>query len=75
MHSPELVELLTDDDAQVLEAHPVDALVHGRDELDARDRSPVEDVERPESTIREIGRPFQTFSRFALARRSSSVRW
>src|SRR5215467_9736767 len=46
MHPRELVELLTDDDAEVLEAHPVDALVNGRDELDARDRGPVEDLER-----------------------------
>jgi hypothetical protein len=46
MHSRELVDLFTDDDAEVLEAHPVDALVNGRDELDARDRSPVEDIER-----------------------------
>ena len=46
MHSRELVELLTDDDAEVLEAHPVDTLVNGRDELDARDRSPIEDIER-----------------------------
>jgi hypothetical protein len=30
----------------VLEAHPVDTLVNGRDELDARDRSPIEDIER-----------------------------
>jgi hypothetical protein len=30
----------------LLEAHPVDALVHGRDQLDARDLSPVEDLER-----------------------------
>jgi hypothetical protein len=46
MHSREVVDLLTDDDAEVLEAHPVDALVNGRDELDERDRSPVEDIER-----------------------------
>src|SRR5262245_48192914 len=46
MHSRELVELLTDDDAEVLEAHPVDTLVNGRDELDVRGRSPVEDLER-----------------------------
>src|SRR5215207_2521427 len=46
MHSRELVDLLTDDDAEVLEAHPVDTLVNGRDELDARDRSPIEDIER-----------------------------
>ena len=30
MHSRELVELVTDDDAEVLEAHPVDTLVHER---------------------------------------------
>src|SRR5438270_12424059 len=46
MHSREVVDVLTDDDAEVLEAHPVDALVNGRDELDERDRSPVEDIER-----------------------------
>src|SRR5262245_24916559 len=46
MRSREPVQLLTDDDADVLEAHPVDALVNGRDELDVRDRSPVEDLER-----------------------------
>src|SRR5688572_426018 len=46
MHSREVVEILTDDDAEMLEAHPVDTLVNGRDELDARDRSPVEDSER-----------------------------
>ena len=28
----------------MLEAHPVDALVNGRDELDVRYRSPVEDL-------------------------------
>jgi hypothetical protein len=46
MHSRELVDLLADDDAEVLEAHPVDPLVNGRDELDARDRGPVEHIER-----------------------------
>ena len=46
MHSRELVDLVTDDDAEVLEAHPVDPLVNGRDELDARDRRPVENIER-----------------------------
>src|SRR5438876_3915619 len=46
MHSREVVDVLTDYDAEVLEAHPVDALVNGRDELDERDRSPVEDIER-----------------------------
>jgi hypothetical protein len=56
----------------VLEAHPVDTLVNRRDELDARDRSPVEDIER---LVEDDLRPFQTPSRFALAWRSSSVRW
>src|SRR6266536_3901030 len=42
----EVVDVLTDDDAEVLEAHPVDALVNGWDELGARDRSPIEDIER-----------------------------
>ena len=46
MHPREVVEVLADDDPEVLEPHPVDALVNGRDELDARDRSPVEDLER-----------------------------
>ena len=46
MHAGELVDLLTHDDAEVLEAHPVDALVNGRDELDERHGSTVEDVER-----------------------------
>src|SRR5262249_18736736 len=46
VHSRELVELLTDDDADVFEAHPVDTLVNRRDELEARDRSPIEDLER-----------------------------
>src|SRR5438876_6595842 len=42
----EVVDVLTHDDAEVLEAHPVDALVNGRDELDGRDLGPVEDIER-----------------------------
>src|SRR4051794_34584821 len=46
MHSRERVDLLTDDDAEVLEAHPVDTLVYGRDELDARDGTPIKDIER-----------------------------
>src|SRR6059036_2824955 len=46
MTAREVVDVLTDDDAEVLEAHPVDALVNGRDELDERDRSAVEDIER-----------------------------
>ena len=35
MYSREPVDLVTDDDAEVLEAHPVDTLVNWRDELDA----------------------------------------
>src|SRR4026209_1891722 len=46
MHSREVVDVLTDDDAEVLEAHPVDPLVNGRDELDARNWRPVQDFER-----------------------------
>src|SRR6266545_4436171 len=46
MNSREVVDVLTDDHTEVLEAHPVDALVNWRDELDERDRSPVEDIER-----------------------------
>ena len=75
MHSREVVDVLTDDDAEVLEAHPVDALVNGRDELDERDRGPSRTSSGSASTIKEIGRPFQTFSEFALAWRSRSVRW
>ena len=75
MHSREVVDLLTDDDAEVLEAHPVDALVNGRDELDERDRSPVEDIERLGEHDQGDWIPFQRFSLFALAWRSRSVRW
>src|SRR5438067_13830306 len=46
MHSREVVDVLADDDTEMLEAHPVNALVNGRDELDERHRSPVEDIER-----------------------------
>src|SRR5579864_8765649 len=46
MHSREVVDVLADDDTEVLEAHPVEALVDGRDELDERDRGPVEEIER-----------------------------
>jgi hypothetical protein len=67
IHSREVVDVLTDDDAEVLDAHPVDALVNGRDELDERDRSPVEDIERlGESSCSSPP------SRSRLRRRSSS---
>ena len=45
MHSCEIVDVFSDDDAEVLEAHSVDALVNGRDQLDHRDRRPVEHIE------------------------------
>jgi hypothetical protein len=45
VHSRELVELLTDDDAEVLEAHSIDTLMNRRYQLDARNRSPIEDIE------------------------------
>ena len=65
MLAGEGVDLLADDDAEVLQAHLVDALVDGWDELDERDDLAVEDASGSESTISEIGRPFQKFSRFA----------
>jgi hypothetical protein len=40
------VDLLADDHAEVLQAHLVDTLVDGRDELDERDDLAVEDAER-----------------------------
>src|SRR5438552_5495672 len=40
------IYLVADDDPEVLEAHLVDALVDRRDELDERDRHPLEDLER-----------------------------
>jgi hypothetical protein len=45
VHSRELVELLTDDDAEVLEAHSIDTLMNRRYQLDTRNRSPIEDIE------------------------------
>src|SRR3954468_8273478 len=42
----ERVECAADDDAEVLQAHLVDPLVDGRDELDQRDTLALEDVER-----------------------------
>jgi hypothetical protein len=46
MLAGEGVDLLTDDDPQMFEAHPVDALVDRRDELDERHRHPIEHHER-----------------------------
>jgi len=57
MHPRELVEVLTDDDAEVLETHPVDTLVNGWDELDVRDRSPIEDIERLDEHDQRDGTP------------------
>ena len=62
MYPRERVDLFADDDAEVLEAHPVDALVNGRDELDARDRSPVEDIERLGEHDQGDRTPFQALS-------------
>ena len=42
----EIVEGLAHHDPEVLQAHPVDALVHGWDQLDEGDDLAVEDVER-----------------------------
>ena len=42
----ESVNLIADDYAEVLQAHLVDALVDGRDELDERDDLAVEDAKR-----------------------------
>jgi len=41
--SDKRVESLADHDAEVLQPHLVDALMHGRDELDERDDLTVED--------------------------------
>ena len=52
----------------MLEPHPVDALVDGRDELDERDEGAVEDVERScASRFGSMRRPFQTVSVLAIA--------
>ncbi|MEP6665289.1 MAG: hypothetical protein ABJA81_02470 [Nocardioidaceae bacterium] len=67
MHPRERIDVLADDHAEVLEAHPVDALVNGRDELNERHRRPSRTSSGSASTIGEIGRPFQTFSEFAVA--------
>jgi len=40
----ECVDLIADDHAEVLQAHLVDTLVDGRDELDERDDLAVEDT-------------------------------
>jgi hypothetical protein len=42
----ERVDLLADDHTEVLEAHPVDALMDRRDELDVGDDLPAEDLQR-----------------------------
>jgi hypothetical protein len=75
MHSRELVDLLTDDDAEVLETHPVDALVNGGMSSMRETGAPSRTSSGSASTISEIGRPFQRFSRFALACRSRRGRW
>jgi hypothetical protein len=69
----ELVEGVADHDTEVLQAHLVDALVHGRDELSGT-TLPPRISSGSAGTIKEIGRPFQTFSRLAPAWRSRSSR-
>jgi hypothetical protein len=54
MHSGELVELLTHDDAQVLEAHPVDTLVGGMSSM-RETGVPARTSSGSASTIKEIG--------------------
>ena len=63
-----------DHDAEVLQPRRVDALVHGRDELDERDDLAVEDFERLGGNDQGIERPFQTVSRLATAWRSMCPR-
>src|SRR5256886_12139152 len=46
MHARELLDVVPDHDTEVLQAHPVDALVDRRDELDERDEGAVADDER-----------------------------
>jgi hypothetical protein len=42
----ERIDVLADDHSEVLEAHPVEALMDRRDELDEGDDLPAEDLER-----------------------------
>ncbi len=44
MHARELLDIVPDHDAEVLQPHPVDALVDGRDELDERDEGAIEEA-------------------------------
>ena len=46
MDARELIHLATDHDAEVLQAHPIDALVDRWDELDERNDRAVEHLER-----------------------------
>jgi hypothetical protein len=46
MRAGEVVDAVADDDAEVLEAHPVDALMDRQDELDERNGLAIQDVER-----------------------------
>jgi hypothetical protein len=63
----EVIDLVADDDPEVLEAHLVDALVDRRDELDVRTVIPSRTSSGVARTIKEMGRPFQTFSVLAVA--------
>lgn len=57
MLAGELVDVFAAADAEVLEAHPMDAPGDGRDELDERDRRPVEELERFGEHDRRAVRP------------------
>jgi hypothetical protein len=70
----ERVDPLRYDHPEVLDAHLVDALVDGWDELDERDGRAIEDLERGRKQDLR-GRPaVPDVSRFAVAWRSSMVR-
>jgi hypothetical protein len=50
----ERIDVLADDHSEVLEAHPVDAPMDRRDELDEGDNLPAEDLEgRGEDDLRD----------------------
>jgi hypothetical protein len=57
----ERIDVLADDHSEVLEAHPVDALMDRRDELDEGDDLPAEDLGawRGRSS-RSVGQQFQS---------------
>src|SRR6266545_6981446 len=70
----EVVEVGADDETDMLEAHPIDALMKRRNQLDELDRRRLGESNGSPSRSLEIGRPFQTFSRLATDRSSNSSR-